>query len=170
MGPELNVAKELLREEQTKCKACGQKNGYNLQALDRGMTPVVLEQLGRTAPGAQAIFKRIINHCLQFLVRQGSPSHMQRASPAPSCGALFPALCSEQHGRHTRSVLPRSAWPIWERLPPACQTPPGRCSETHETHEWLVFRPERSDTWFAKRLRRQFATFCDNFRLFVPLT
>ena len=32
------------------------RDGFNLQALDRGMTPVVLEQYGRTAPGAQAIF------------------------------------------------------------------------------------------------------------------
>ena len=70
---DLNVAKELLREEMTKCRAYGQREGYNLQALDRGMTPVVLEQFGRTAPGAQAIFNRIINHRLQLLVRQGTP-------------------------------------------------------------------------------------------------
>ena len=37
------------------------------------MTPVVLEQYGRTAPGAQAIFNRIIYHRLQLLVRQGTP-------------------------------------------------------------------------------------------------
>ena len=70
---DLDVAKELLREEMTKCRAYGQRNGYNLQALDRGMTPVVLEQFGRTAPGAQAIFNRIIYHRLQLLVRQGTP-------------------------------------------------------------------------------------------------
>ena len=73
VNPDLNVARELLREEMTKCRAYGQREGYNLQALDRGMTPVVLEQLGRTAPGAQAIFNRIINHRLQLLVRQGTP-------------------------------------------------------------------------------------------------
>ena len=74
VNPDLNVAKELLREEMTKlCRAYGQREGYNLQALDRGMTPVVLEQFGRTAPGAQAIFNRIINHRLQLLVRQGTP-------------------------------------------------------------------------------------------------
>ena len=65
--------RNFLREEQTKCKAYGQKNGYNLQAFDKGMTPVVPEQFGRTAPGAQAIFNRIINHRLQLLVRQGMP-------------------------------------------------------------------------------------------------
>ena len=73
VGPDLTVAKELLREERTKCRAYGQRDGYNLQALERGMTPVVLEQFGRTAPGAQAIFNRIINHRLQILVRQGIP-------------------------------------------------------------------------------------------------
>ena len=71
VSPDLVVNRELLREEMTKCRAYGQRNGYNLQALDRGMTPVVLEQFGRTAPGAQAIFNRIINHRLQLLVRQG---------------------------------------------------------------------------------------------------
>ena len=73
VGPDLTVAKELLREEMTKRRAYGQRDGYNLQALERGMTPVVLEQFGRTAPGAQAIFNRIINHRLQILVRQGIP-------------------------------------------------------------------------------------------------
>ena len=34
----------------------------HLQTLEKGMTPVVLEQYGRTAPRAQAIFNRIINH------------------------------------------------------------------------------------------------------------
>ena len=70
---DLDIGKELLREEMTKCRAYGQREGYNLQALDRGMTPVVLEQYGRTAPGAQAIFNRIIYHRLQLLVRQGTP-------------------------------------------------------------------------------------------------
>ena len=48
VAPELSVAKELLREKQTKCRAYGQRGGYNLQAFDKGMTPVVLEQYGRT--------------------------------------------------------------------------------------------------------------------------
>ena len=73
VGPDLTVAKELLREEATKCRAYGQRDGYSLQALERGMTLVVLEQFGRTAPGAPAIFNRIINHRLQILVRQGIP-------------------------------------------------------------------------------------------------
>ena len=56
VNPDFVVAKELLREELTKCRAHGQRDGFNLQALDRGVIPVVLEQFGRTAPGAQAIF------------------------------------------------------------------------------------------------------------------
>ena len=64
-APDLVIAKEVLREEQ--------KEGYNLQALEKGMTPVVLKQHGRTAPGAQAIFNKIIHHRLQLFVRQGLP-------------------------------------------------------------------------------------------------
>ena len=41
-NPDLVVAKELLPEELTKCRAYGQRDGFNLQALDRGMIPVVL--------------------------------------------------------------------------------------------------------------------------------
>ena len=73
VNPDLPIAKELLREELTQCRAYGQREGFNLQALDREMTPVVLEQFGRTAPGAQAIINRIINHTVQVLVRQGIP-------------------------------------------------------------------------------------------------
>ena len=40
----LPVTRELLREEQTKCRAYGQRHGYDLNQLDRGMIPVVLEQ------------------------------------------------------------------------------------------------------------------------------
>ena len=68
VAPEHSIAKELLREELTKCRAYGQRDGFNLQALEKGMTPVVLEQYGRTAPGAQAIFNRIINHRLQLRI------------------------------------------------------------------------------------------------------
>ena len=34
----------------------------------QGMIPVVLERFGRTAPGAQAIFTRIINHTILFKI------------------------------------------------------------------------------------------------------
>ena len=89
---DLNVAKELLREEMTKCRAYGQREGYNLQALDRGMTPVVLKQFGRTAPGAQAIFNRIINHRLQ------SNSLSDKAFPTPSPnGPLAPSYGVPSH-------------------------------------------------------------------------
>ena len=55
----LPIARELLREEQTKCRAYGQRHGYDLNQFDQGMIPVVLEQYGRTAPGAHAIFQRL---------------------------------------------------------------------------------------------------------------
>ena len=93
VGPELSVANELLREEQTKCKAYGQKDGYSLQALDKGMTPVVLEQFGRTAPGAQAIFNRIINHRLLLLVRHGMLfSYAKRVASSELWGPISSTL------------------------------------------------------------------------------
>ena len=65
------------------------KDGYNLQALDKGMTSVVLEQFGRTAPGAQAIFNRIIHHRLQLLVRQGPPfSYAKRVASSELSGPI----------------------------------------------------------------------------------
>ena len=102
VGPDLPVNRELLREEMTKCRAYGQRAGYNLQALDRGMTPVVLEQFGRTAPGAQAIFNRIINHRLQLLVRQGIPfSFAKRTASSELWGPLSCTLLRAAWQAHT---------------------------------------------------------------------
>ena len=98
VNPDLAVAKELLREEMTKCRAYCQRDGFNFQALDRGMTPVVLEQFGRTAPGAQAIFNRIIHHRLQVLVRQGIPFSFAKRTAS-----------SELWGPISRTLL-RAAW------------------------------------------------------------
>ena len=87
VAPELSIAKELLREEPTKCRAYGQREGYKLQALDKRMTPVVLEQYGRTAPGAETIFNRIAHHRLQLLVRHGMPfSHAKRVASSDLWG------------------------------------------------------------------------------------
>ena len=41
VAPDLTIPKELLREEQTKCRAYGQEEN-NLQVLDKGMTPIAL--------------------------------------------------------------------------------------------------------------------------------
>ena len=93
VNPDHVAAKELLREKLTKCRAHGQRDGFNLQALDKGMTPVVLEQFGRTTPGAQAIFNRIINHRLQILVRQGIPfSFAKRTASSELRGPISCAL------------------------------------------------------------------------------
>ena len=129
VSPDLLVTRELLREEMTKCRAYGQRNGYNLQALDRGMTPVVLEQFGRTAPGAQAIFNRIINHRLQLLVCR---SRLPSGPPAQSCGVRCRARCYEQPGKLMPNAPPESAWPTSTMHWRACRTPPGRRSESHE--------------------------------------
>ena len=118
---DLNVAKELLREEMTKCRAYGQREGYNLQALDRGMTPVVLEQFGRTAPGAQAIFNRIINHRLQLLVRQGTPYSFDKRTVGSelwgpiSCTLLRAAW--QAHAECTPRVGPADLGPTFDSLP-----------------------------------------------------
>ena len=174
---DLNVAKELLREEMTKCRAYGQREGYNLQALDRGMTPVVLEQFGRTAPGAQAIFNRIINHRLQLLVRQGIPySFAKRTASSELWG---PISCT----------LMRAAWQAHARVRPSSR--PGRPRHhirqlaelprgdpvSAWAHEWLV-GGLRALTEVAQSgvqdkrhdILGQLATFYDDFRLFVPLT
>ena len=74
------------------------REGFNLQALDRGMTPVVLEQFGRTAPGAQAIFNRIIYHRTQILVQQGIPFSFAKRTAS-----------SELWGPISRTLL-RAAW------------------------------------------------------------
>ena len=104
VGPDLTVAKELLREELTKCRAYGQREGYNLQALDKGMTPVVLEQYGRTA---QAIFNRIITHRLHVLVRQGIPfSFAKRTASSELWGPISCTLLRaawQAHGPKNRT-------------------------------------------------------------------
>ena len=128
MGPELSVAKELLREELTKCRAYGQREGYNLQALGKGMTPAVLEQYGRTAPGAQTAFNRMINYGLQFLVRPGFFFPRQEGRQLRAAGPDF-THPAQQHGRLMRSVHPKSARLIWATHPLTCQAPPGRHSE-----------------------------------------
>ena len=70
------IARDFLREEQQKCRAYGQTQGYALNRLDQGMIPVVLEQHGRTAPVAQAIFQRLLK-------------------AQSSLGTPLPAYCSE---------------------------------------------------------------------------
>ena len=75
------------------------------------MIPVVLEQFGRTAPGAQAIFNRTINHKLQVLARQGIPfSFAKRTASSKLWG---PTSCT----------LLRAAWQAHaECAPPIGQT------------------------------------------------
>ena len=117
VAPDHSVAKELLREELTKCRAYGQKDGFNLQALDKGMTPVVLEQYGRTARGAQAIFNRMIHHRPQIPVQpvlfckkdcqlRAVGSDLLHAAPSSLAGSR--QVCSPNRqsrlGRHTQQL------------------------------------------------------------------
>ena len=99
VAPDLPVTRELLREEQTKCRSYGQRHGYDLNQLDQGMIPVVLEQYGRTAPGAHAIFQRLIHHRTQLLVRQGLAPYSQAKRQA-SAEMWVPLAC----------LLLRAAW------------------------------------------------------------
>ena len=91
VGPDFPVAKELLREEHTKCKACGQKDGYSLQALDKGMTPVtvVLEQLAELLPGHRPYSTGLFITDYKSLSDKACPSPTLKRSPAPSCGPDF---------------------------------------------------------------------------------
>ena len=107
VAPNVPVTRELLREEQTKCRSYGQRHGYDLNQLERGMIPVVLEQYGRTAPGAHAIFQRLIHHRTQLLVRQGLAPYSQAKKQA-STEMWAPLAC----------LLLRAAWQsIAECLP-----------------------------------------------------
>ena len=120
-----------------KCRAYGQRNGYNLQALDRGMTPVVLEQFGRTAPGAQAIFNRIINHRLQLLVRQGMPfSFAKRTASSELWGPLSCTLLRaawQAHAECTPRVGMADIYDALENLPNS----PGETQLNAWAHESL---------------------------------
>ena len=78
------IWRDFLREEQQKCRAYGQTQGYDLNRLDQGMIPVVLEQHGRTAPRAQVIFQRLLNHRTQLLVRQGLAAYSTAKRQASS--------------------------------------------------------------------------------------
>ena len=106
------IARELLREKQTECRAYGQCQGYNIDRLDQCVIPVVLEQHGCPAPGAQAIFQDLIQHRTQLLVRQGLVAKRQASSKlwVPLACALLPAPNSWQS---LAECLPMQqvAWP-----------------------------------------------------------
>ena len=52
VGPDLPVQHELAREEQVKCQAYGQRQGFDLHQFTKGMIPAVLEQCGKPPWGA----------------------------------------------------------------------------------------------------------------------
>ena len=93
-----HIGRDLLREEHQKCRAYGQ-HGFDLNKLEQGMVPVVLEQHGRTAPGAQALFQRLLHHRTQTLVRQGIAAY-SAAKRQASSELWAPLSC----------ILLRAAW------------------------------------------------------------
>ena len=62
--PRLPVARELLREEQTKCRGYGQRHGSDLNKLDQVMIPVLFEQLGAPLQGHTPSFSDSWACCL----------------------------------------------------------------------------------------------------------
>ena len=101
------IGRDLLREERQKCRAYGQ-HGFDLNRLDHGMVPVVLEQHGRTAPGAQALFQRLTHHRTQTLVRQGTAAY-SAAKRQASSELWAPLPC----------ILLRAAWQSLAECQPA---------------------------------------------------
>ena len=167
------MAKELLRDELTKCRAYGQWDGYNLQALDRGMAPVILEQYGRTARGAQAIFNRIINHRLTpcptrytiFACKKGCQlravgpyfCNTAQSSMASPCG-VHSQNRPGRSGRHPRQLAKLGA-SVSDRMSRRCLA------------SALDHRPRkaaaRTNVTTIYDILRQFVTFYDSVRLFV---
>ena len=95
------------------------------------MIPVVLEQYGRTAPGAQAILNRIINHRLQLLVRQGTPfSFAKRTASSELWGPLSCTLLKAAWQAHADAprIGPADLGDTFHSL----QHSPGSHSEPHE--------------------------------------
>ena len=113
VAPDLAIAKELLREEQTKCRAHGQRNGYNLQALEKGMTPIVLEQYDRIAPWGTSHFQQDHSPSPASLSDRDCPSHTPRGSPAQSVGPHLlrtaPSSLAGARGVHAE-IRPGRSW------------------------------------------------------------
>ena len=89
------IGRDLLREEHQKSRAYGQ-HGFDLNKLEQGMVPVVLEQHGRTAPGAQALVQRLLHHRAQTLVRQGTAAYSAAKSPSQLRAVGTPVLHTAQ--------------------------------------------------------------------------
>ena len=158
------IGRDLLREEHTKCRAYGQQ-GFDLNRLEQGMVPVVLEQHGRTAPGAQALFQRLLHHRTHTLVRQGtcaySAAKRQASSElwAPlSCILLRaawqslaecrpkPTVARPPNSAHPvrldMSDTPQQARPTWDH-PPSTQS----SEDTSGTRSFPA-RPQSSEDFF----------------------
>ena len=133
VAPNLPVTRELLREEQTKCRSYGQRHGYDLNQLDRGMIPVVLEQ------GHTPYFKDSFTTARNSLSDKGlllTPKPKGR--PPLSCGSLSLASCSEQPGSRLPSVCLHRPRP--DRLNPP------RLGRIPTQQGWMTLWPGQSLT------------------------
>ena len=110
--PGLPIARELLREEPTKCRAYGQQHGHDLNQLDQVMIPVVLEQTGRMAPGAHAVSRGSFSIVPSSLSDKGWPLTLRpKGRPAIIRGGCWFASCSEQRGDPWRNVCQHTPRP-----------------------------------------------------------
>ena len=92
------------------------------------MIPAVLEQHGRTAPGAQALFQRLLHHRIQALVRQGLAAYSSAKRQASS-ELWAPLSC----------ILLRAAWQSLAE----CQPIPTAARPPNSSHP---VSPEAGDT------------------------
>ena len=127
VATDLATAKELLRKEHTKCRTYGQRDGFQLQALEKGMTPVVSNNMAGLPPGHKPLSTGLSTIACSSLLDKDFPSRTPKGLSTPSCGAPSHAPCSEQLGRHTQNAHRKWARPILVRLHPACLIAPGGC-------------------------------------------
>ena len=123
----LQVGRELLREEQTKCRAYGQKHGYDLEQFDQGMIHALPQ-------GHMLFFNDSSTTEPSSLSDKGLlPTQMPKDKLARNCGPLFPAFCSEQPGNLSLNACPR-------RSRPGHRSPP-RLGRTPTWHGQIFFPP-----------------------------
>ena len=86
---DLDVSKELLREEMTKCRAYGQRDGYKpSSAGQRDDTCGTRSSLGRTAPrGPSHLQPHHLPQTATPCPDKALPIPSPKGPPAPSCGA-----------------------------------------------------------------------------------
>ena len=110
VGPGLPIARELRREEETKCRDYSQRHGYDLNKLDKGMIPGFMEQYGSRPPGPTPFSRSSSSTALSSLSDKGwLPTPLPNVKPALACGRHWLASCSEQRGNHWQNACPHKS-------------------------------------------------------------